>query len=106
MRKPQRFGANNRNVTPHGKVGRRRSLTSQPSVRREHVIQRRLDWNPIEGRRELSDTRLLPDEGTELVQPLASSSQATLTVIVEADADYHDRVEGAYTLMIERMHVY
>lgn len=60
--------------------------------RREHVIQRRLDWNPIEGWREWSDTRLLPDESAELVQPLARWSQATVSVIVEPDADYHDRV--------------
>ncbi len=68
--------------------------------RREHVIQRRLDWNPIEGWRELSDTRLLPDESAELVQPLAPSSQATLTVIVEPDADYYDRVYPALVDMI------
>lgn len=60
--------------------------------RREHTIQRHLDWNPIEGWRELSDTRLLPDQTAELIQPLAHSNQATLTVIVEPDADYHDRV--------------
>jgi hypothetical protein len=63
-----------------------------PRRHREHVIQRRLDWNPIDGWRELADTRLLPDESAELMQPLARSSQATLTVIVEPDADYHERV--------------
>lgn len=60
--------------------------------RREHVIQRHLDWNSIEGWRELSDTRLLPDESVELAQSLAPSVQAMITVVVEPDADYHDRV--------------
>jgi hypothetical protein len=68
--------------------------------RRQHVIQRRLDWNPIEGWREWSDTRLLPDESAELVQPLTPSSQSTVSVIVEPDADYHDRVYPELLKMI------
>ncbi|MFQ5934925.1 MAG: multiheme c-type cytochrome [Acidiferrobacterales bacterium] len=57
-----------------------------------YVIQRRLHWDPKTGWRELSDTRLLPDQSLELRLPLQEDQPATVTVIVQPDHDYHDRV--------------
>lgn len=58
----------------------------------ESVIQRSMHWDPDSGWRELSDTRLMPGESRHLSLPLAPGGTARAQVIVEPDADYHDRV--------------
>ncbi len=58
----------------------------------EFVIQRRVTWDPQKGWRELSDTRLLPDQSLELRLPLMPNQGAKVTVTVHPDQDYHERV--------------
>lgn len=58
----------------------------------ELVIQRSMDWHPDSGWRELFDTRLMPGESRRLTLPLEPNATARAEVVVEPDADYHDRV--------------
>lgn len=67
--------------------------------RANFVIQRSLEWSPKTGWRELFDTRLLPDQSIDRDLPLAKDQVATVTVIVQPDADYHDRV---YPLLLAK----
>jgi hypothetical protein len=60
--------------------------------RSDFIIQRRVDWNPKTGWRELSDTRLLPGQSLNLNLPLAKDKGASVRVFVQPDQDYHDRV--------------
>jgi hypothetical protein len=60
--------------------------------RSDFIIQRRVDWNPKSGWRELSDTRLLPGQSLNLNLPLAKDKGASVRVFVQPDQDYHDRV--------------
>jgi hypothetical protein len=62
---------------------------------REYAIQRRMSWDIDSGWRELSDTRLLPDEAVELAHPLAPDNAMIITIIVDPDADYHERIYPA-----------
>jgi putative hemolysin len=62
---------------------------------REYAIQRRMSWDIDAGWSEVSDTRLLPDETVELAHPLAPDQAMTITIIVDPDADYHDRIYPA-----------
>lgn len=57
-----------------------------------HVIQRQVDWHPQTGWKELSDTRLMPGESVDLMLPLAAKRLALVSVDVQPDADYHDRI--------------
>jgi len=61
----------------------------------EHPIQRRMDWDAEQGWSERADTRLMPGQSTRLVQPLPASARAEVTVRVEPDADYYERVYPA-----------
>jgi hypothetical protein len=60
--------------------------------RSDFIIQRRVDWNPKTGWRELSDTRLLPGQSLNLNLPLAKDKGARVRVFVQPDQDYHERV--------------
>ncbi len=60
--------------------------------RSDFIIQRRLDWRPKSGWREISDTRLAPGQSVNLSLPLATTQTASVRVIVEPDQDYRDRV--------------
>ncbi|MFQ5994330.1 MAG: multiheme c-type cytochrome [Acidiferrobacterales bacterium] len=60
--------------------------------RAQYLIQRRLHWHPKTGWREISDTRLMPDQSIDLNLPMAKDQVATVKVIVQPDHDYHDRV--------------
>jgi len=55
-------------------------------------LQRRMDWTPENGWRELSDTRLGPGETRRLVEALPGQAPITVSIVVAPDADYHDRV--------------
>lgn len=66
----------------------------------EHLIQRSMKWSTDKGWVELSDTRLQPDQSITLKLPLTMDQAATVKVIVEPDADYHERV---YPLLIEQL---
>jgi nitrate/TMAO reductase-like tetraheme cytochrome c subunit len=61
----------------------------------EHAIQRRMDWDAERGWRELADTRLMPGQSVTLAHPLPAAAAAEVTVEVEPDADYFDRVYPA-----------
>jgi hypothetical protein len=58
----------------------------------EYIIQRSMQWSIKNGWQELFDTRLLPDQSIVLDLPLTSEVHAKVEVIVEPDADYHERV--------------
>lgn len=76
----------------------RAETTEQGKVKHaEFVIQRRVHWDPKDGWSEISDTRLLPDQSLELRLPLMPNQGAKVTVIVQPDQDYHDRV---YPMML------
>ncbi|MGD2083321.1 MAG: multiheme c-type cytochrome [Chromatiales bacterium] len=67
----------------------------------DYPIQRRMDWDPENGWRELADSRLLPGEQRVLSHSLASrEAQAEVTVRVEPDADYFERVYPALLDML------
>lgn len=61
----------------------------------DHSIQRRMDWDAQEGWREISDTRLMPDEVLQLVYPMPRHAPAEVILLVDPDADYFDRVYPA-----------
>jgi hypothetical protein len=67
---------------------------------REYIIQRRMIWNIDTGWREISDTRLLPDQVVELVYPLDPGHAVFVSVVVEPDADYHERIYPALMEML------
>lgn len=58
----------------------------------DYIIQWRLTWDPNRGWKEIFDTRLLPDQRVELTHSLAPERRLGITVLVEPDADYHERV--------------
>jgi Cytochrome c554 and c-prime len=62
---------------------------------REYAIQRRMSWDIDSGWRELSDTRLLPDQAVELAHTLATDQAMIISIIVDPDADYHERIYPA-----------
>ena len=64
------------------------------------IIQRAMSWDEDTGWQELFDTRLLPGESRRVHLPLHAKDHATASVIVEPDADYHERV---YPFLIERL---
>jgi Cytochrome c554 and c-prime len=66
----------------------------------EHRIERRMAWTPEDGWRELSDTRLPPGEAVSLALTLGAAEPAEVTVWVEPDADYHDRVYPALVTLL------
>lgn len=71
----------------------RAETTEQGRAKRaEFVIQRRVDWDPNNGWRELSDMRLLPDQSLELRLPLLPDQGAKVMVTVQPDHDCQDRV--------------
>ncbi|MDZ7754536.1 MAG: multiheme c-type cytochrome [Gammaproteobacteria bacterium] len=68
--------------------------------RSEHIIQRRMSWSREQGWGEVFDTRLRPHESRRLELPLDAAEGARAQVIVEPDADYHDRV---YPFLMEHL---
>lgn len=66
----------------------------------DYSIQRRMDWDADHGWRELADTRLMPGEVVSLEQTMAAGAEARVSVHVEPDADYFDRV---YPAMLEML---
>ena len=62
---------------------------------REYTIQRRMSWDIDAGWSEVSDTRLLPDQAVELSQPLGPDQTMIISIIVDSDADYHERIYPA-----------
>ena len=71
-----------------------RLLVHNPSrsASAELVIQRSMHWAPDSGWRERFDTRLMPGQARRLVLALAPGETARAQLMVEPDADYHDRV--------------
>ncbi len=67
-------------------------LVSSSGRQKRHIIRRHMHWDEDEGWREISDTRLLPDQSIELKLKLSQSETARAVVQVFPDADYHDRV--------------
>ena len=61
----------------------------------EYTIQRRMSWDIDAGWSEVSDTRLLPDQAVELAQPLGPDQTMIISIIVDPDADYHERIYPA-----------
>jgi putative hemolysin len=59
---------------------------------REYAIQRRMSWDIDAGWSEVSDTRLLPDQVVELAHPLGPRQTMIVSIIVDPDADYHERI--------------
>lgn len=51
-----------------------------------------MSWSREQGWGEVFDTRLRPHESRRLELPLDAAEGARAQVIVEPDADYHDRV--------------
>ena len=74
------------------------TLNSSSSRRAQHVIRRHMSWDEEQGWREISDTRLLPDESVTLTLKMSQSETAEAMVKVFPDADYHDR---AYPLLLK-----
>jgi len=68
------------------------NLTSSSRKQAQHVIRRHMSWDEEEGWRELSDTRLMPDESITFKLKIGQSETARAIVQVLPDADYHDRV--------------
>ncbi|RMG35990.1 MAG: hypothetical protein D6720_05885, partial [Gammaproteobacteria bacterium] len=62
------------------------------SLLQRWALQRRMDWTPEGGWRELFDTRLGPGEMRRLYTPVPPDLSVQVRVIVAPDADYHDRV--------------
>jgi len=62
------------------------------SVGREHIIQRRLQWNPDMGWTELADTRLGPGRELRLALALDPDAEAEAILFVEPDALYAEQV--------------
>lgn len=58
----------------------------------EHSIQRRLDWDADGNWREVSDTRLLPDQELRLELELEPAADGEAILLVEPDAFYHEQV--------------
>ena len=69
--------------------------TADPARQTQHVIRRHMQWDEEKGWRELSDTRLLPGSSVRLNLALEKDETAIASVLVEPDADYHDRVYPA-----------
>jgi hypothetical protein len=65
-----------------------------------HDIARTLVWDPAQGLRERSDTRLMPDESIVLSLALPAQARGRVEVRVEPDAFYHDVV---YPLLLETL---
>ena len=55
-------------------------------------IQRRMDWTPSDGWREISDTRLAPGEGRMFRLSLPADASVSVDLAVFPDADYHERI--------------
>jgi len=66
----------------------------------ELIIQRAMSWDEENGWRELFDTRLLPNQDRAIRLQLQPHEAVVATVVVEPDADYHDRV---YPFLIDRL---
>lgn len=60
--------------------------------RREHVIGRRLAWQPDTGLSEVSDTRLAVEEVTQIALALPAAATASVLVRVDPGYDYHARI--------------
>jgi hypothetical protein len=58
----------------------------------DYAIERRMDWDARRGWRELADTRLMPGQRVRLEHPLPAAAPAEVSVRVEPDADYFERV--------------
>lgn len=84
-------------ITPRLRVILKTPLDKIPA---ELIIQRAMSWDEDNGWRELFDTRLLPEQSRHIRLKLKPQEQATASIIVEPDADYHDRV---YPILIDRL---
>ena len=58
----------------------------------EHVIARKMRWSREEGWEELADDRLQPKQWIMLDLALPTEAEGRISVRVEPDYDYHDRV--------------
>jgi len=58
----------------------------------EHIIQRRLHWDPDTGWTEVSDTRLGPGQALRLALALEPGADAEAILFVEPDAFYYEQV--------------
>ena len=61
-------------------------------AKKEHIIQRQLQWDAELGWTEAADTRLLPGQKTSLELKLAPAESAEVILVVDPDALYHDVV--------------
>ncbi|MCP5443615.1 MAG: hypothetical protein H6968_11320 [Chromatiaceae bacterium] len=66
----------------------------------EHVIARRMRWSRESGWEELADDRLFPDQWITLVLALPEEEGGRISVRVEPDYDYHERVYPALLNML------
>jgi len=67
-------------------------LHSRGSAGLEHIIQRRLYWNPDTSWTEVSDTRLRPGQELRLTLALEPAQNAEAILLVEPEALYYEQV--------------
>lgn len=67
---------------------------------REHIIARKMRWSREEGWVELADDRLFPDQWVTLDLALPEDQSGRISVHVEPDYDYHERVYPALVTML------
>lgn len=66
----------------------------------EHIIARKMRWSRDEGWVEIADDRLLPDQWITLDLSLPEGQNGRVSVHVEPDYDYHERVYPALLKML------
>jgi len=66
----------------------------------EHIIARKMRWSREEGWVELADDRLFPDQWITLDLALPKDQGGRISVHVEPDYDYHERVYPALLKML------
>ncbi|MEN8174235.1 MAG: multiheme c-type cytochrome [Pseudomonadota bacterium] len=67
---------------------------------REHVIARKMRWSREEGWVELADDRLFPDQWVSVDLAIPPDRAGRISVRVEPDYDYHERVYPALLAML------
>lgn len=68
---------------------------------RQHIIARKMRWTREAGWEELADDRLFPNQWLTLDLPLPAQRAGRVTVRVEPDYDYHERVYPALQKLLE-----